>query len=655
MDNYNILSKLGKGSQGEVFLVEHVSTKGRFVMKRIECCDESEANKAYRESLVLATLQHPYICTYKEFFVTWDAEISAMNLCIIMSYYTGGSLSEMVEEHRRIEKNVEEEELKKGMGQILESMMFFHQKKIIHRDLKPSNIFRLHDEGCLCIGDFGVPTVMADVRTKSRTTFGSMNWMAPEALDKEYDERSDVWSAGCIMAEMATCSSWDADFIAGKLLEIKHNDEALEEVFEQVALNYSSDMVDVLRVMLNRNYKERPTAIELADFPYVKDCLDLNNSLLVKKKHQQQTLAAQRPVPKNGGSQPVIDYILTYMNNESCVRQALLQLIELGKADGEAMHMDPTSKRVIVKAMREYIGQADMQETGCKVISNLLISATSDDILYSSEILSVLPLVMRSHLDSSSVQQSVALLLVGLAADNKASDIMGGMGCIQDVLNAMQTFPDDSDLLIVCCNALWSLTVTDDNTRLATEYKAVKDVLKVLEAHPRCAELVQHAFAALLSLSTEDENLDVLNRSDCVGIILDAMQFHIDQPKVVKNACTVLAAIVEPEEECAYRVLANPRVGSSEEIQGLPIIVNAYKQHKDNSEVVTNICMLMMELVEYDEICAEIKHMKLDETILKEVHKRYKDNVDIMSPCESTLSKLSGGKLHLETEPTRPY
>ena len=54
-----------------------------------------------------------------------------------------------------------------------------------------------------------------------------MNWMAPEVLDHEYDERSDVWSLGCIILEMITCHLLDVAQISGKLLEIKHNPQAL--------------------------------------------------------------------------------------------------------------------------------------------------------------------------------------------------------------------------------------------------------------------------------------------------------------------------------------------------------------------------------------------------------------------------------------------
>lgn len=105
-------------------------------------------------------------------------------------------------------------------GQLLEALVYIHKKSIIHRDLKPSNIF-LRSDLSLSIGDFGVATLMDDKRTKTRTTVGSVNWMAPEVFERPYDERSDVWSFGCIMLEIATCSLLDQSGISDLLFETK--------------------------------------------------------------------------------------------------------------------------------------------------------------------------------------------------------------------------------------------------------------------------------------------------------------------------------------------------------------------------------------------------------------------------------------------------
>jgi probable inactive protein kinase-like protein SgK071 len=60
-----------------------------------------------------------------------------------------------------------------------------------------------------------------------------MNWSAPEVLEKPYDERSDVWSLGCILLELMSTAFCDKATMAGKLFEIKHNPQALKELLDQ--------------------------------------------------------------------------------------------------------------------------------------------------------------------------------------------------------------------------------------------------------------------------------------------------------------------------------------------------------------------------------------------------------------------------------------
>ena len=60
-----------------------------------------------------------------------------------------------------------------------------------------------------------------------------MNWMAPEVLERPYDERSDVWSLGCIVLELITYGLFDAAAMAGKLCEIKHNAQALDDILTE--------------------------------------------------------------------------------------------------------------------------------------------------------------------------------------------------------------------------------------------------------------------------------------------------------------------------------------------------------------------------------------------------------------------------------------
>ena len=180
---------------------------------------------------------------------------------------------------------------------MLEALVYIHKKNIIHRDLKPSNIF-LRSDLSLSIGDFGVATLMDDKRTKPRTTVGSVNWMAPEVFERPYDERSDVWSFGCIVLELATCSMFDQAQISNILFEIKQDSEPLEAAVDTISQIYGTELGIFIKKCLARNFHQRPSTSELCKIEFAKDALRLIGSSLVA---QEQTVDQTKVAPPKKG------------------------------------------------------------------------------------------------------------------------------------------------------------------------------------------------------------------------------------------------------------------------------------------------------------------------------------------------------------------
>ncbi|KAF6031307.1 STKLD1 [Bugula neritina] len=496
MENYEVVSKLGRGAQGSVFIVKRLDDGKQYILKKVECNDEAEANKAFQEAMALQELQHRFICGYKEFFVMWDEEVATMFVCIVMEYYKNGDLDNVLKRRRVSQQPIEELILKKWLGQIIEALAFVHQKQIIH-----SNIFMKEDLS-ISIGDFGVATIMGDTRTKTRTVIGSLNWLAPEVTDRPYDERSDIWSVGCITLEMATCGIYDRIQMGDQLCKIKKNSKDLDESLEEVQKTYSSELCDVIRRMLSLDVEERPTAMELVDMPYVRESLSISASPLVNFKKADLTDIKKNPLPKDKGCAGVLEYIESNFQSENCVREALSHLEEMSRSTARSS-IGNDAKRLIVKSMRSHRKSEMVQIMGCKTLNNLIVGAADSDILFSREIIAIVPLAMRSHPNSTDLLLAAVTLIIALSSDEKASETIGRCGGIQDILSAIRSHPSQSELLTQCCKALWSLTVSEPNAKIVTEEKGLPDLVNIMKLHSGNTDVVAAAAAAMLSLFME--------------------------------------------------------------------------------------------------------------------------------------------------------
>ena len=635
MESYKLLQRLGKGAQGSVFLVEHRSDGQKYVLKKVECNDESEANKAFKEAMALQELRHQFICGYKEFFVTWDRDESAMFVCIVMDFYEMGDLAKVLKTKRLKHENIEEVMLKKWLGQMIEALVFVHKKEVIHRDLKPSNIFMTSNLS-ICIGDFGVATVMGDARTKTRTTVGSMNWMAPEVMERPYDERSDVWSLGCIVLELATCAFLDPVQISGILFEIKQNPQCLEDVLSDLPKhNYSPQLCQLIRTMLRRNFQQRPTAVELVSIPFVKDCLLLNpDTALIQKKKTYTASLEKLPTFKSVAD--LFNYLSENLQNEDAQKLLFQHLKSQSEEKKFCACLKSEHKQKIIKAMDIHLECLPMQQNGCSILLNLVENSNAlDEVLYSKETVKPVLVAMRSHPASGELQAAACSVIIALSADEKAADVIGYMGGVQDVLSAIRQFSNDPGICALCCSALWSLSVNESNAKIVTEEKGIHDVCNALEEHMSNPSVIESACSAIWSLSLEDDNIDVLS-DVAISLIIEALQRHSKELKVVKNGLMALASIITCGEECCYKVIS-----PSKEAMGLPIIIEAYQNHSQEVDIAENFSTLLLEIAEYDDALTELKapSLKLKE-ILSALRKEFKNEEDIVSNVEVVLSKL---------------
>jgi Tol biopolymer transport system component len=196
--HYKILEKLGGGGMGVVYKAEDTKLDRFVALKFLPpnlSENEKEKQRFMHEAKAASALQHNNICTIHQIDETADGQ-----MFICMAYYEGETLKKKIE---RGPLNMEEA-IDIAM-QIAQGLERAHEVEIVHRDVKPANIM-LTNRGEVKIVDFGLAKLAGRAMlTREGSTVGTAAYMSPEqAQGQTVDHRSDIFSFGVVLYEMAT-------------------------------------------------------------------------------------------------------------------------------------------------------------------------------------------------------------------------------------------------------------------------------------------------------------------------------------------------------------------------------------------------------------------------------------------------------------------
>ncbi|WP_129838220.1 serine/threonine-protein kinase [Streptomyces sp. RFCAC02] len=208
---YHLLELIGRGGMGEVWRARDESLDRRVAVKCLkpmggrqdETFLRTLRERFRREARVAAALQHRGVTVVHDF-----GEYEGV-LYLVMELLEGNNLSELLAARGGAPMPVAD--IADIAEQVAAALAYTHGRGIVHRDLKPANIMRLTD-GTVKICDFGIARLADSIGLTSKLTsagmaMGTPHYMSPEQIaGTDVDHRSDIYSLGCVLYELATGS-----------------------------------------------------------------------------------------------------------------------------------------------------------------------------------------------------------------------------------------------------------------------------------------------------------------------------------------------------------------------------------------------------------------------------------------------------------------
>ena len=244
MNDFQIISKLGEGTYSTVFKVKRNIDNQIYALKKVKLLNLSEKEKenSLNEVRILASVKSNFVVSYKEAF--FDEKDNT--LCIVMEFADRGDLYQKIVQHKKSAQFFEESDIWQIFIQLVKGLKALHDLKILHRDMKSANVF-LFSNGSAKLGDLNVSKVAR--RGLGYTQTGTPYYASPEVWkDKPYDNKSDVWSLGCVLYEMITLRppfrAQDMEGLFKKVCKGQYN---------MIPDRFSDDLFTIVQFLLQAN------------------------------------------------------------------------------------------------------------------------------------------------------------------------------------------------------------------------------------------------------------------------------------------------------------------------------------------------------------------------------------------------------------------
>ena len=290
MEGFHIISKLGEGAYSTVLKVTRAEDGNTYALKKVKLLklNEKEKQNALNEVRILASVKSNFVISYKEAF--FDEKDSFLGL--VMEFADNGDLYQKITAYKKSGNFFEESDIWRVFIQLVKGLKALHDLKILHRDLKSANVF-LFKDGSVKLGDLNVSKVAR--KGLGYTQTGTPYYASPEVWkDQPYDNKSDIWSLGCVLYEMITLHP---PFRAHNM-EGLYN-KVIKGNFNNIPSRFSRDLFEICKLLIQVEPKNRPSCEQILNNSIIKKRIEYFKSYAGEEVNEDQALLKTINIPKN--------------------------------------------------------------------------------------------------------------------------------------------------------------------------------------------------------------------------------------------------------------------------------------------------------------------------------------------------------------------